>query len=223
MQRIGKLALVAAAIVGASPAWAVTQAVTHTISLTGTSANATTGSFTFEGSNYFTGQLILDPFTSFTVAEGDVIEAIVTLTGGFTVPASGEQFFGLNFFQGDFGSPPGYTEDAGPTTEGTLVFSYSLGNTGLPSNTQPGACGNCLSAIGGQFPGNAFTFDGLRVTQTITSLNAPFTIDNASFSYQLRDVQGAVPEPATWAMMLIGFGAVGAALRRRAMPERALA
>jgi hypothetical protein len=26
---------------------------------------------------------------------------------------------------------------------------------------------------------------------------------------------GGVPEPATWAMMLVGFGAAGAALRRR--------
>ena len=26
---------------------------------------------------------------------------------------------------------------------------------------------------------------------------------------------GAVPEPGTWAMMLIGFGAVGFAMRRR--------
>ena len=30
--------------------------------------------------------------------------------------------------------------------------------------------------------------------------------------------QAAVPEPATWAMMLIGFGAVGFALRRRQRP-----
>ena len=28
----------------------------------------------------------------------------------------------------------------------------------------------------------------------------------------------AVPEPATWAMMLIGFGAVGFAMRRRQKP-----
>ena len=26
---------------------------------------------------------------------------------------------------------------------------------------------------------------------------------------------GAVPEPATWAMMIVGFGLVGGALRRR--------
>jgi len=28
-------------------------------------------------------------------------------------------------------------------------------------------------------------------------------------------VTGAVPEPATWAMMLLGFGGIGAAMRRR--------
>ena len=31
----------------------------------------------------------------------------------------------------------------------------------------------------------------------------------------------AVPEPGTWAMMLIGFGAVGFALRRRRTPQLA--
>ena len=43
----------------------------------------------------------------------------------------------------------------------------------------------------------------------------------ANGSYQLQvsleapGVTGAVPEPATWAMMLIGFGAIGVSLRRR--------
>lgn len=35
-----------------------------------------------------------------------------------------------------------------------------------------------------------------------------FEVDNVTFS-------GAVPEPATWAMMILGFGLVGAAMRRR--------
>lgn len=30
---------------------------------------------------------------------------------------------------------------------------------------------------------------------------------------------GAVPEPGTWAMMLLGFGAIGGALRRRRKPQ----
>ena len=38
-----------------------------------------------------------------------------------------------------------------------------------------------------------------------------FGLDNVS----VTAVNGAVPEPATWAMMLVGFGAVGVSLRRR--------
>ncbi|WP_236697445.1 PEPxxWA-CTERM sorting domain-containing protein [Sphingomonas sp. Leaf357] len=33
-------------------------------------------------------------------------------------------------------------------------------------------------------------------------------------------VSGAVPEPATWGMMILGFGVVGAAMRRRAKVSR---
>lgn len=37
----------------------------------------------------------------------------------------------------------------------------------------------------------------------------------ASGGVMQREVQGAVPEPATWAMMLAGFGGLGAIIRRR--------
>ena len=33
----------------------------------------------------------------------------------------------------------------------------------------------------------------------------------------------AVPEPGTWAMMLLGFGAIGYGMRRRRAPARLLA
>lgn len=36
-----------------------------------------------------------------------------------------------------------------------------------------------------------------------------------SWSVQLTGTNGAVPEPATWAMMITGFGLVGGAMRRR--------
>lgn len=59
---------------------------------------------------------------------------------------------------------------------------------------------------------NGTIFDEARLTYT----NAAFqpgslieAVDNISFN------QAAVPEPSTWAMMLIGFGAVGFSARRR--------
>jgi len=46
--------------------------------------------------------------------------------------------------------------------------------------------------------------DGLSAAQVATIVN--FTVT-------------AVPEPASWAMMMIGFGATGAMLRRRRAPR----
>jgi hypothetical protein len=43
----------------------------------------------------------------------------------------------------------------------------------------------------------------------------PLGSDYYSESWVVRGAQGAVPEPATWAMMIAGFGAVGFAMRRR--------
>jgi hypothetical protein len=45
-------------------------------------------------------------------------------------------------------------------------------------------------------------------------------IPNMIYSFRLseaeyRTLTGAVPEPATWGMMVLGFGLVGAAARRR--------
>ncbi len=53
-----------------------------------------------------------------------------------------------------------------------------------------------------------FDFGNDRVNQVIfTSTSPAFEFDNIA--------AGAVPEPATWAMLIVGFGAVGMANRRR--------
>jgi hypothetical protein len=59
-----------------------------------------------------------------------------------------------------------------------------------------------------------FTFD-----KPITSV----TLGSDSNSFEIASISAAVPEPATWAMMLLGLGGVGAALRNRRKPVAAAA
>ena len=55
---------------------------------------------------------------------------------------------------------------------------------------------------------------------TNANLNAPLLsnwsgMENGNFRFSIADVGGAAPEPESWALMIAGFGLVGAALRRR--------
>ena len=59
---------------------------------------------------------------------------------------------------------------------------------------------------------NVTTNAGLRLQWGPDGYNGG--IDNLSFSTALVE-PGAVPEPATWAMLIGGFGAIGATMRRR--------
>lgn len=52
---------------------------------------------------------------------------------------------------------------------------------------------------------------GLRFTST----GVAFEIDDIAGTAAGDGTGGGVPEPATWAMMLVGFGMVGASVRRR--------
>ncbi len=54
-----------------------------------------------------------------------------------------------------------------------------------------------------------FTFDGAKVSSVQFS-----STQNA---FELDTVAAAVPEPATWAMLLVGFGLIGMSARRRSM------
>jgi hypothetical protein len=51
--------------------------------------------------------------------------------------------------------------------------------------------------------------------QTISSIDLRTSGDVAVGQIRLGGITGVVPEPATWAMMIVGFGGVGALMRRR--------
>ncbi len=56
-----------------------------------------------------------------------------------------------------------------------------------------------------------FIFNTPDVFNVRISADSAFAIDNVV----LNQAVSAIPEPASWAMMIIGFGAIGAAMRRR--------
>jgi hypothetical protein len=74
-------------------------------------------------------------------------------------------------------------------------------------------------------PGQSFSVSSSATFRYLefrpTSARGPFS--TASFSaYGLNELRvyeyeatGAIPEPSTWAMMILGFGAAGAAIRSR--------
>jgi hypothetical protein len=84
----------------------------------------------------------------------------------------------------------------------TLTF-YGFGDPfGLPSTYDIGSTGS-ITGVGNYFP----------VTFSLNSdINGGSDVGEGLIT--LRNVKGAVPEPGTWGMMLLGFGLVGMAMRR---------
>ena len=156
-----------------------------------------------------------DDMLGITAMSGDTFNYSISANGHWTTIAPGGPFlFGaIGDLDGNFG-PVSFTES----------YSFDLGGVtqlaGSGSDTQGGAD---LGLRRVSFPqGMSFdTFsESIVVTSATQSLNfysllpawpgkAPEIEAPAYFTYT------AAPEPAAWAMMLIGFGGLGAAMRAR--------
>lgn len=146
-----------------------------------------------------------DANTDTATAESPVAFAVV---GGSTIVIS-------NVVDHDEGNCPGCI-GPGPgiglapiTTHGFTEILSAYSN--LPINTLVGA----FNGIGG---GNVFEIGsgGHFVVPTGSTELYLGTVDGYQWNNNVGDFTasiGGVPEPATWAMFLIGFGAVGAAMR----------
>lgn len=114
---------------------------------------------------------------------------------------------GFSFFYSAAFNPGVINVYSGLNSTGSLLASLALPITGNGA-ANPACFGTnfCPYApIGVTFAGTAFSVD-------FAGTNNQIGFDDITLG---SAIAGGVPEPATWAMMIVGMGAVGATMRRR--------
>jgi hypothetical protein len=132
--------------------------------------------------------------------------------GGATInPASGAVSVGtssnFSIFTGVTGPVLGYRQSvqtASSSTGDRFGVTQYLGGIFLPANYQSGAA----------LSGTSTYLNTTIANLGLTAGTYIFRSANDSLTLNIGAVS-AVPEPATWALMLLGFGGVGVAMRRR--------
>jgi hypothetical protein len=122
-----------------------------------------------------------------------------SMPDSFTSSFIGDQIF-FNNVAGSFGG-----------TDGTADISFGT-NLVADLNIQSSNLGFTQLSM----PGDLFTGPASNPTFNTGTFNLSggFTAGPATLTITRADA-GAVPEPGTWAMMLLGFGGMGVAMRRR--------
>lgn len=175
-------------------------AADYTFQYTSSTGDLFTGSF----SGNQTGNLVTD-ITSLSVAFNGT---------AFDGPLFNYGYFGYN---GPFG--PNNTAPTDFTLNGAIVSFDPLLNNFIFLNTIPSQTDDDLFYI---IPWNNFGSNQVA-TQAVVNGNR-FPIFNGNYvpaNWSLSEVNvpgpGGIPEPATWAMLLSGFGLVGVMARRRSV------
>jgi len=155
-----------------------------------------------------------------------------------TVDASSMVYSGPSSNDGGVTTTIGYTEAnlSKPTFHEWLEFtntldglySVTLSTSSLPVNFTSavrtnGITNYALSLVGNQGPNEFWGLDTTFIPAGQYTLNIYGNNSNTGSLGGSITITEAVPEPATWAMMLIGFGAIGWQLRRRRSPVLAQA
>lgn len=179
--------------------------------------------------------------TQFMGATAGCFGAACAPAGAATIPGSGLTFTSGSFNQADsngFLAIGSGTENFGTLNLSGIPFTYNtlftlLVNFTLPAGTPGG--GTVYSALVGGSVTNSTTggvlFDFNNTPQTINYTGGSFTLAINDVSVNSSEIptntaitgtiRTAVPEPATWALMLLGFGGIGLAMQRRRRPALA--
>jgi hypothetical protein len=189
------------------------QAATYNLDLLGDPATGTPFTQDAYGLHYDRVSYNLsgfDPENLITVVQGDSIHATVQFQDDMMAPVSlvvpgaelQSQF--LLYLSGVFAA-------ATTGTSGSMTF-YNGGDVVATLATDGPTFGQLAnrSVLPGATP---IAFDSLIADFTITELSGSADLTSASFGTVL--ISSGAPEPSAWALMLLGFGGLGGALRAR--------
>ena len=145
-----------------------------------------------------------------SVSNGDVVQG--GINGTFTITTTTPVDGTTDLLNGTFSG----AEISGPAL-GTTTSIQDNFTTGAVSYTS--GLAKSLLTFGSDTSGDAFSFSGTSLTALALKGNSPASFKgvfagNFAATSAGPGGSGGVPEPATWAMMLVGAAAVGGVLRR---------
>lgn len=164
----------------------------------------TPGVYRFSSSAQLTGTLTLD-YTGFTngVFVFQIGETLTTASAANVVVLGGDAGSGLFWNVGSAA-----TLGTGTSFAGNIIASASVTLTTGASIL----CGRAIALTG------AVTMDGNSISNNCSSNSqgsGRSDFGSNGFAGVAPNDVGAIPEPASWAMLMVGFGLTGAMLRRR--------
>lgn len=135
-------------------------------------------------------------------------------------PNSGYYGYSATFTTADFLTDPSTTI----TTFDSCSMGFGLIGSGFTDTCQSILVsitgGQSLIQLNGTTISTTDQFGPLAFSTLGTNTGATYP-NSAASTLVVSNGAGAVPEPATWAMMLLGFAGIGVTMRRKGQPARA--
>jgi hypothetical protein len=212
------VAVAASFLTTSAPASAATVAFTATLDLSAPTVFQDGQIYSHGTGAGFSG------LTPALVSPGDTVQITYTFAGGVGISAGNVSFGWANVLDLIPGTPNTY--DGGPPENINMTGTFSLLNssgqaiftTSPLTDTENGIHIGQTFGVGA----DAIVFYGVRYNGVLTSsepsIARTYNVPGLQLSggrFTLVDAVGAVPEPSTWAMMILGFTGVGYMTYRR--------